>query len=117
MFFEGVGVFLPPTPTGGLKVPPPIRATLALPEPSESNGGEEGDKKVPPPGAPCFSKEWGFSYPHSLGGTKSPPSYPLNSGLDSPLSRYDHFCRADSWSGRPQESIFGSGGMEIRLPK
>ena len=27
-----------------------------------------------------FSKEWGFSYPHSLGGTKSPPSYSPNSG-------------------------------------
>ena len=27
-----------------------------------------------------FSKEWGFSYPHSLGGTESPPSYPPNSG-------------------------------------
>ena len=25
-------------------------------------------------------KEWGFSYPHSHGGTKSPPSYPPNSG-------------------------------------
>ncbi len=25
-------------------------------------------------------KEWGFSYPHSHGGTKSPPSYSRNSG-------------------------------------
>ncbi len=25
-------------------------------------------------------KEWGFSYPHSLGGTESPPSYSPNSG-------------------------------------
>ncbi len=25
-------------------------------------------------------KEWGFSYPHSYGGTESPPSYPTNSG-------------------------------------
>ena len=71
---KGVGVFLPPLPRGDWKVPPPIRPTPAPPEPSESNRGEEGDKNVPPPGAPCFSKEWGFSYPHSLGGTgKSPP--------------------------------------------
>ncbi len=35
-------------------VPPPIRPTPAPPGPSESNRGEEGDKNVPPPGAPCF---------------------------------------------------------------
>ncbi len=35
-------------------------------------------------GTPCFSKEWGFSYPHSHGGTKSPPSYPPNSGPPGP---------------------------------
>ena len=27
-----------------------------------------------------WGKEWGFSYPHSHGGTKSPPSYPPDSG-------------------------------------
>ncbi len=89
------GGFPTPTPSGGLKVPPPIRPTPVPPGPSESNGGEEGDKNVPPPGAPCFSqelpyrprsgeilreKEWGFSYPHSHGGTESPPSYSRNSG-------------------------------------
>ncbi len=43
------GGFPTPTPTGGLKVPPPIRPTPAPPETSEGNRGEEGDKNVPPP--------------------------------------------------------------------
>ncbi len=46
------GGFPTPTPSGGLKVPPPIRPTPAPPEPSEGNRGEEGDKNVPPPRVP-----------------------------------------------------------------
>ena len=53
------GGFPTPTPSGGLKVPPPIRATPAPPGPSESNRREEGDKNVPPPGAPWFSQTKG----------------------------------------------------------
>ena len=34
----------------------------------------------PGPAKSCEKKEWGFSYPHSHGGTESPPSYSRNSG-------------------------------------
>ncbi len=50
------GGFPTPTLTGGLKVPPPIRATPAPPGPSEGNRGEEGGKNVPPPGGQVFSE-------------------------------------------------------------
>ncbi len=77
---KGVGVFLPPLPRGDWKVPPPIRPTPAPPEPSETNRNEEGDKNVPPPGAPCFRRSGGFPTPTLTGGLESPPSYPPNSG-------------------------------------
>ncbi len=66
------GGFPTPTLTGGLKVPPPIRATPAPPGPSEGNRGEEGGKNVPPPGGK-FSQKRGFSYPRTVAATRIPP--------------------------------------------
>ena len=71
---KGVGVFLPPLPRGDWKVPPPIHPTPTPPEPSETNRGEEGDKNVPPPGAPCFRRSGGFPTPTPSRGLESPPS-------------------------------------------
>ena len=81
------GGFPTPTPSGGLKVPPPIRPTPAPPGPSESNRREEGDKNVPPSGAPWFSQTkgdrsfrsfsgWGRGEEeHGRGETMRPPGF------------------------------------------
>ena len=89
------GGFPTPTPTGGQECPPSYPPNSGPTGAQRKQPRRRGDKNVPPPGAPCFSqelphrpwsgeilreKEWGFSYPHSHGGTKSPPSYSRNSG-------------------------------------
>ncbi len=56
-----------PPSEGGTDVPP-VNARLTEELPHRPRSGE-----IP------REKEWGFSYPHSLGGTESPPSYPPNS--------------------------------------
>ncbi len=52
----------------------PLESSNVLPMP------HIGHRSFPTGPGPAKKKEWGFSYPHSHGGTESPPSYSRNSG-------------------------------------
>ena len=69
------GTFLPPLSPGDRKVPPPDGWN------EEARGGRRGrggDRRGSTPRAfhhPAGHWEWGFSYPHCLGGQESPPRW------------------------------------------
>ena len=71
--FQWSGGFPTPTPTGGLESPPSYPPNSGPTGAQRKQPQRRGGQECPPSGRPMFSKEWGFSYPHSHGGTGMSP--------------------------------------------